>query len=182
MKRRPCIIGWVVLLLSFSGPVLAQTKDPWLHLEVHERSSDPALVKVNLPISMVDVALDIVKDEKFRHGRFRLDTDEISIAEMRRIWSELRKAGDGEFVSVEKKTETVRIARQGNLLLVKVTGPDKQKAKVDLKVPITVVDALLEGSGDELNLKAALMAMQQRSSGDILTVNDEQTQVRLWID
>jgi hypothetical protein len=182
MKRLLYMIGLVVLLSTFSGPVLAQKKDPWLHLEVQEKSSDPALVKVNLPISMVDVALDVVKDEKFRHGRIRLDANEISVAEMRRIWSELRKAGDGEFVSVEKKTETVRIARQGGLLSVKVTGPDKQKAKVDLKIPLAVVDALLEGSGDELNLKAALMAMQQRSLGEILMVNDEQTQVRLWID
>jgi hypothetical protein len=182
MKRLLYMIGWGVLLLSFRGPVLAQNKDPWLHLEVQEKSSDPALVKVNLPISMVDVALDLVKDDKFRHGQFKLDTNEISVAEMRRIWSELKKAGDGEFVSVEKKTETVRIARQGDLLLVKVTGPDKQKAKVDLKIPTAVVDALLQGSGDELNLKAALVAMQQRRAGEILTVNDEQTRVKLWID
>ena len=172
----------VVLLLSFCGPVLAQSKDPWLHLEVQEKSSDPALVKVNLPMSMVDVALDFVKDNKLRHGQLKLDTNEISVAEMRHIWNELKKAGDGEFVSVEKKTETVRIARQGGLLVVKVTGPDKQKAKVDLKIPTDVVDALLQGSGDELNVKAALVAMQQRSLGEILTVNDEQTQVRLWIE
>jgi len=182
MRRTLHRIGVVVLLLGINGPVLAQSKDPWLHLEVQEKSSDPALVKVNLPISMVDVALDLVKDDKFRHGQFKLDTKEISVAEMRRLWSELKKAGDGEFVSVEKKTETVRIARQGDLLLVKVTGPDKQKAKVDLKIPMAVVDALLQGSGDQLNVKAALVAMQQRSLGEILTVNDEQTQVRLWID
>jgi len=45
-----------------------------------------------------------------------------------------------------------------------------------------VVDALLSGPGEELNIKAALAAMQQKGTGDILVVNDHQTQVRLWID
>jgi len=40
----------------------------------------------------------------------------------------------------------------------------------------------LEGPGDELNLKAAVAAMQLKQVGAILTVNDNNTQVRLWID
>ena len=45
-----------------------------------------------------------------------------------------------------------------------------------------VVDALLAGSGDELDIKGALVAMQKQNAGEILTVNDNETQVRIWID
>ncbi|PYU99241.1 MAG: hypothetical protein DMG10_25750, partial [Acidobacteria bacterium] len=76
--------------------------------------------------------------------------------------------------------ETVRISREGEFVLVKVT--EKQEPKVDLKIPVAVVDALLERPGDELNLKAAVAAMRQKQVGDILTVNDNNTRVRLWID
>lgn len=182
MKTLVCLASLGLLLFHPSSPALAQSKNPWLHLEVHENNADPALVKVNLPISMVDVALNVVKDENLENGRLKLDTHDISVAEMKQLWSELKKAGDAEFVTVEKKTESVRIARQGKFLLVKVTESTKKGSKVDIKVPLEVVDALLSGPGEELNIKAALAAMQQKGTGEILTVNDNQTQVRIWID
>jgi hypothetical protein len=169
-----------VLLIGLAVPLSAQKKDPWFHLEVKENKEEPELVKINLPVSMLDVALKIAKDKKFNQGRIKLDSHEISVAEMRQIWSELKKAGNAEFVTVEKRNETVRIAREGNFVLVKVF--ENKAPKVDLRVPVPVVDALLAGPGDELDIKAALMAMQQKSMGDILTVNDNKTQVRMWID
>ena len=126
----------------------------------------------------------IAQDKKFSkgfsHGRIKLDSTEISIAEIRQLWNELKKSGNAEFVTVEKKNETVRIAREGNFVLVKVS--EKKVPKVDLRVPVSVVDALLSGPTDELDIKAALVAMQHQSVGDILTVNDNKTQVRIWID
>ena len=182
MRKLACIVSLGLLLFNLGSPALAQNKNPWLHLEVQENNADPTLVKVNLPISMVDVALNVVKDENLKSGRLKLDTHDISVADMKQLWSELRKAGNAEFVTVEKKTESVRIARQGNFLLVKVTESKPKGSKVDIKVPLEVVDALLSGPGEELNIKAALAAMQQKGTGDILVVNDHQTQVRLWID
>jgi len=174
----------VLAVLSFypRSLVQAQNSNPWLHLEVNENTTDPTLVKVNLPLSMVDVALSVVKDENLKSGRLKLDTHEISVADMRRLWSELKKSGNADFVTVEKKEESVRIARQGNFLLVRVTESGKKNSKVDLKIPFHVVDALLSGTGDELNLKAAIAAMQQNGAGEILTVHDNQTQVRIWVD
>jgi hypothetical protein len=131
-------------------------------------------------MSMVDVALNVIKDKKFSKGHFKLPTDDVSIADMRKIWSELKKAGNAEFVTVQQKNETVHVAKEGNYILVKIT--EGKKPKVDLKVPVGVVDALLAGSGDELDIKGALMAMQKQNAGEILTVNDNETQVRVWID
>jgi len=99
---------------------------------------------------------------------------------MRKIWAELKKAGNAEFVTVEQKNETVRVAKDGNYVVVKVT--ENKKPKVDMRMPVSVVDALLAGTGEELDIKAALIAMQKQGVGDILTVNDRETQVRIWID
>jgi hypothetical protein len=171
----------LILLLAWACPLPAQNKDPWFHLEVRENRDEPELVKVNLPVSMLDVALRIARDKKIYKDRIKLDSHEISIAEMRQIWSELKKAGNAEFVTVEKRNETVRISREGKFVLVKVF--ENKSPKVDMRVPVPVVDALLAGSGDELDLRAALVAMQQQKGvGDVLTVNDNKTQVRIWID
>jgi hypothetical protein len=170
------------MLCTWGGLALAQNKTPWLHLEVQEKKNDPGLVKVNLPLSMVDSALNIVKDEKFKGGRLKLDTKDIRVADLKQLWDELKKAGDAEFVSVEKKNETVHVSRQGDLLLVNIAESGKKKTKVDLKIPVAVVEALLQGPGDELNIKAALDAMRDRNVGEVLTVNDDHSHVRLWID
>ena len=170
----------LALALVLGSPLAAQTKAPWFHLEVKENKTEPEYVKVNLPMSMMDVAVGVIQDQKFAKRRFKVPTGDISLADMRRIWGELKKTGNAEFVTVQKKSETVQVAKEGNYILVKVTERNKQK--VDLKVPVSVVDALLAGTGDELDIKGALVAMQKQNSGEILTVNDQDTQVRMWID
>ena len=180
MKKALNLLALALLVASLAGPLAAQKKDPWFHVEVKENKTEPEYVKVNLPMSMVDVALNVVKDKKFNKGHFKLPTDDVSVADMRKIWSELKKAGNAEFVTVQQKNETVHVAKEGNYILVKIT--EGKKPKVDLKVPVGVVDALLAGSGEELDIKGALMAMQKQNAGEILTVNDNETQVRIWID
>jgi hypothetical protein len=182
MRRSMYLMILAVLFFYPRSFAIAQNSNPWLHLEVNENTTDPTLVKVNLPLSMVDVALSVIKDENLKSGRLKLDSHDISVADMRRLWDELKKSGNADFVTVEKKEESVRIARQGNFLLVKVSDAAKKNSKVDLKIPFHVVDALLSGTGDELNLKAAITALQQNGAGEILTVHDNQTQVRIWVD
>jgi hypothetical protein len=46
-----------------------------------------------------------------------------------------------------------------------------------------VVDTLLEGEGDELNLVGALREMaNSNANGEIIQVKDGDTNVRVWID
>jgi hypothetical protein len=182
MRRSSYAVLLAFFCLCPQSALLAQSSSGWLHVEVNEKTADPALVKINLPLSLVDVALGVVKDENLKSGRLKLDMHDISVADLRRLWSELKKSGNADFVTVEKKGESVRIARQGNYLLVKVSESERKNSKVDLKIPFHVVDALLSGTGDELNIKAAIAAMQHNGVGEILTVHDNQTQVRIWVD
>jgi hypothetical protein len=181
MKRTGVLIGIITLLICSLAFAQAQKKVPWMHLEVLENSGDPETVKVNLPISMIDVALDVVKDKNFKNGRLKFDHSDISVEEMKQLWNELKNAGDAEFVKVEKKDEKVTINRQGDLVLIKVINT-RNAENVDIKVPVNVVDALFSGPGEELNLKSALTAMKGRNVGDIITVKDSKTHVRIWID
>jgi len=176
---RPAVA--IAMTILFSLPLLAQQKkDPWLHVEVNESKDDPETVKVNLPFSMVDVALKIVQDKKLNGGKFRLNSTELSVPDLKKMWIEFKKAGNADFVTVEKKTENVKISREGNYLLIKVS--ENKQQKVDLRVPVDVVDALLAAPGDELDIKAALVAMQQKGNSEILSVNDKDTKIRIWVD
>jgi len=185
MKRPVKTAFFVLWLLGLSLNGFSQTapaKSPWLHLEVKEKKGELELVKVNVPLSLLETALEVVKDKHLQGGQLKLHSHDFSVAEIRQLWEEVKKAGNAEFVTVQKATETVRVAREGNFLLVCVNEGAKKTSKVDLKVPLPVVDALFSGAPDELNIKAALMALPKNATGEILTVHDNNTQVRLWLD
>jgi len=50
-----------------------------------------------------------------------------------------------------------------------------------MKIPVQLVDAVLSG-GDTLDFDAVGSALVKVPSGEILTVDDEDSHVRIWID
>jgi hypothetical protein len=49
-------------------------------------------------------------------------------------------------------------------------------------VPFTVVDALLSGGKDELDLLAAVRTLGTIGDTVLVTVNDKDSKVRIWVD
>ena len=75
----------------------------------------------------------------------------------------------------------MRVVREGELIRVRVEdngGETPEQVRVD--IPIEVVDALLSGEGEELNLRAAVQQLRNRR-GDIVNVDDGSSKVRVWI-
>lgn len=172
--------GLLALCAAPSPQLLAQTPMPWLHVRVEEPGKG-SRVHVNLPLNVVGVALKAAPDAIASHGRvhFGRDGHGVSLTDLRRIWNELKSAGDTDLVTVEDQGENVRVGRKGGLVEVRVERKGKEEVKVE--IPVEVVDALFSGEGEELNVKAALAQLQTRR-GDIVRVNDQDNTVRVWID
>jgi len=45
-----------------------------------------------------------------------------------------------------------------------------------------VVDALLGGDGEEFDFHAAISALAAEGEGELVTVNDNNDRVRVWVD
>ncbi|MBA2564104.1 MAG: hypothetical protein H0V09_01615 [Gemmatimonadetes bacterium] len=155
--------------------------DPWIHIQVVETGADAANVQVHLPLSMVRLALDMAPDEAILDGHVRIENSDISVAEMRRLWTELKAAGEADFVTVEKAKETVRIGRRGQRLLIRVTDSTAGKEHVAVDVPLAIVDVLLAGDGERLNVAGAIATLGAYR-GEVLNVQDGQDRVRIWVD
>lgn len=190
------VLGTIFLTASFTsvrGQEQDQDKSPWIHIRVDEGGEKAAKVNVNLPLSLIEVAIDVAPDDVMEHGRVELGHHDISVADMRRLWAELKKAGDGEFVTVEEHDQKVHIRREGDYIKIdveeiEVDEPDEsgeaaepKSHRVHVEVPVTVVDALLSGEGEELNVKNALSQLKHER-GEIVRVEDGETSVRIWID
>lgn len=165
------------LALALAGSAFA---GPWIHVEVLEK--DGAEVRVNLPMSAVEVALEVVQDEAMEQGYIRIDETDITVEELRDIWNELKDSGDGEYVHVTDRDEEVRIFRKGDYIVVDVSDGGDEGENVHLELPTSVVDALFTGEGDQLNIKGAIAELQKTTKGEVINIKDGEDSVRIWID
>jgi hypothetical protein len=102
----------------------------------------------------------------------------------------IRNAKDGEFVTVNSRDNDVRVAKQGGLLLVHVVdhkerrdGKDSNDGQnVEIRVPLTVVDALLAPGNNELDLVGAIRALAASGATELVNVKDRDNTIRVWLD
>src|SRR5207244_12404346 len=57
-----------------------------------------------------------------------------------------------------------------------------KKSQVEVKVPIKVIDALLSAGKDELDLVAALHALGAQGDTELVSVQDSENTVKVWLD
>jgi hypothetical protein len=178
MQFKKLLLGATLLVLC-AGVASAASK-MWVHVHV-EDSAKEETIKMNLPISVIETMMPMIQDKKLRDGHFKINDNHFRVEDLRKVWHDIRDEGDMEFVSIQGRDENVRIYIEGNFLLVQPDRKDK-KSKVDIRIPLKVVDAMLSGKGEELNLTAAVKALRDSGVKDIITVKDEDTSVRIWID
>ena len=86
------------------------------------------------------------------------------------------------FVTVEEDDESVRVWKETGYLKVHVIDGGHSNEQVDVQIPLVVVDSLLSGDSDELNLEAAIRALVAEGEGELVTVSGDDEKVRVWVD
>ena len=191
--RKSILAGVGLLALSVlpAAQAAAQTGTAWLHVRVEE-VKDASKVAVNLPMTVVEAVLKASPEMIEKHGKIHLgDEHGMKMADLRKAWKALAEVGDAELVTVESEEENVKVMRKGDLVQVFVDkkakpGKDGKAAptggeEVRVEVPVSLVDALLSGEGEDANIEAAVVELKKRR-GDIVRVHDDDSHVRVWID
>jgi hypothetical protein len=173
-------------------------------VKVDNTEGDKEHVRVNVPLSLAEKVLPAIQVNKIHQGKLQLGHDNVSV-DPRLLVEAVRSTADGVFVTVDSDRQKVRVAKEGGYLVVNVRpGPhpetkdtDKEKdvkdnhkrhhmdrntENVDVRLPMDVVEALLSGNRDELDLMAAIKALSAHKDLALVTVNDKSQTVRIWID
>ena len=116
----------------------------------------------------------------------------------RALLAAIKDTKDGEFVTVQSQDNDVQVAKQGGYMLVHVVekrwhegkdgkeikdGKSTEKSRVEVKVPMKVVEALFSAGKDELDVLAALRALSAHGGDtELVSVKDEENTVRVWLD
>lgn len=166
--------------LCFASIASADTQK-WIHVKVDGKNSEK--VTVNVPVSFALSALAMVPAEaQMEGGNIKIDGHDFDWAKMRAMWEEIKRAPEATFVTVQSNDENVAVSKQGDFLLVRTTEVSAKGTKVDVKLPLAVVDALLSGPDGSLNLAGALQELSNLQDGHILSVESEDETVKIWID
>lgn len=169
----------VSVFCLIAAGVQAASKE-WLHINVHDTKGEEERVSVNIPISLIEVMLPLVEEKAVREGKIHMNDKDFKVSDLRKIWNTVKDEGDSEFLTVDKKNEHVRVFTQGRFLMVQ--SDENSRKKINMKLPMAVVDAMLSGSGDELNLMAGVKALKDSGVRDLITVDDDDSKVMVWID
>ena len=178
MKKTIIAVALATLVMSGAAILSAADNDLWLHVKVEE--NDDTKVTVNLPMSVVSKALPMLPQEHFSGSDMHIDHMDMSIAELRELWQEVQNTPDVTFVTVEDGDENVKVWKENGYLMVSVIEDGGEN--VEVRVPARVVDALLSGDGDELNLIGAMEALVDEGEGQLVTVTGDDEKVRVWVD
>lgn len=167
----------IILALAAVAGSARAADNYWLHVTVDEGQG--AKVTVNLPLALAEKALPMLPwHEEMRWGNDRAHGS-VKLEDFRELWAEVKNSPDMAFVTVQEDDETVKVWKSKDFVFVEVRGDDGSE-KVDVKVPIAVVDALV--GGKEIDFKGAFQALAERGGGDLVSVRDRDDNVRVWID
>lgn len=169
------------VLLAGVQAALAAEGERWLHIRVESKKEGGETVRVNMPLSMADKVLPAIKSKDLSEGRIKIQ-NHVKDVDIRALLQAVREAPDNEFVTVQSKKEHVRIAKSKGYLLVRVQEGETGAEKVEVTLPLSVVDAMLSGPPDELDIAAGLRALQQHGDSELVRVSEKDETVRIWVD
>ncbi len=178
MLRKIFLIAIFAILtasLAFSGE-----KIRWINVHVSEPAEETD-VQIHLPFSLVSAAIQSVKTDEFDQGKVELHLEDTEI-DIVPLLQEIKKAPDGEYVKVEDKEANVIITKKKGTIYIDVKEKEGEKAKVKVKVPETLLDAVKIDENNRLDVAAMLSALKAVESGDLVTVDADGTSVRVWIE
>ena len=208
LKTGLVVVAGALLLMPLAGQ--AQTAvggDRWLHVRVVSTDAKGESVCVNVPLELAEKVLPAINKNELHGGKVTIDKFDGNGVDFRAVLEAVKSSKDGEFVTVSGKDgEDVRVAKQSGFLVVHVTdasghlhhhhlkdgekkddavGKEAAKASVshvEVKIPLSVVGALLSAGKDEIDLVAGLRALSTQGDTELVSVKDEENTVRVWVD
>lgn len=185
MRKRLCAIGVfcvLAMILTNAQATAAGPAERYLHVRVEDAAKGES-VNVNVPLSMAEKILPTVNKGNLHNGHVSIGSADMNDVDIRALLDAVRTAPDNEFVTVKEKDQDVRIAKSNGNIVIHVRDANKGGQKVDITVPMKVVDALLSNAKDnELDVSAAIRALSDAGDALLITVEDATQHVRIWVD
>lgn len=179
MTTKRILLCFVFLLASTA--IWASSAERYLHVRVSNRGTHE-LVRVNLPLSLAEKVIPAINHGQLQNGKIQCGHFTADSVNLKQILDALKSAPEGEFVTVQDNDSNVRVAKEHGELLVRVNDKGA-KESVNVTIPWAVAEALTANTqNDQLDIAAGIKALENIGDATLVTVNDHDESVRVWID
>jgi hypothetical protein len=152
----------------------------WLNVHVVSEEEE-ANVEVRLPLELVLTVINGIKVEGFDAGMVDLEIDDAEI-DWPVILKAIKDVPDGDFVKVDSKDANVRVSKKADMMLIHVDEIDGDNAKVDVSLPMQLIDAINIDQDNRIDIKALLKAIDTLPNGELVKVTSDEADVRIWVE
>jgi hypothetical protein len=177
----PALAVSAAILLTATLALAATNGMRYLHVKVTNPTSHE-LVRVNVPLVLAEKIIPAINHGDLRDGKIHIGHMDADNVNVRAILDALKTAPEGEFVTVQNTGDDVRVAKEHGQVVVHVIDKNS-KENVDVTVPWDVVEALVSNTTEnQLNVEAAIKALQNVGDTTLVRVSGSDENVRVWID
>lgn len=178
MKRLLLAVG---LAAAFASVISAGQPERYLHVKVDD-SKNGETVRVNLPLSLAEKVLPTIHHGDLHDGKVTLHEAKLNGVDLKALLQAVESSPDNELVTVKETHQNVRVAKSAGNLVVEVRSDEAHSQKVDVTVPMRVVQALISPGGQELDVLAAVRELEKGADTFLVQVQDAAQIVRVWVD
>ncbi len=144
-----------------------------IRLSVTSDDADGTQVNMTVPLSLLYSFEDVI-----REALTEIKIEEHGI-DLREIWNAVKDAGPTDFVEILEGETTVKISTSQTHIVVATDGDGDES--VNAMIPFELCDALFTDSED-FDFENLMTVLEGMSGTDIVNVESDDENVRIWIE
>lgn len=167
----------LVAALPGATPAAAAEPTVWLHVEVDQDNDMQPEVRIQVPISLIEIAIDSVdKGEIFESLHYDHDID------LKNLWAQLRDADTDEFLRIEHEDAAIKVFKDRSTMRVTVQEFGFDEPNIQVQVPFEFLDYLLDSEDQGFSLTEMIRSFRGALPLVIVEAFHDGERVKVWLE
>jgi len=163
----------MALFVLTAATAFAGAKPGFINIDLTTvENGAPADIKLRLPLSLAGVLAPQIQGAM---AEVRTAQGDVNLRDM---WAQIKNAGPMRLVDVSGPDANVTVDTTDDHLVVRVDSADE--GRVHIQVPLALGAVFFEN--DTVDVPAMLSALEALSGQDLLTIEGDRVNGRIWID
>lgn len=170
--------GLVLGVLASGSPASADAPNVWLHVDVSGLDDHEGKVKITLPLSLVEVAIDSADTSEI----FR-DLKRDKGVDLAKLWKQLKNADMDEFVTIDSDKAKVKVYKEAGVFRVSMSDIDGEVSQMEVRIPFSVMDYLFDSKREGFRLSDMVADLRNDLPLVLVEAHDGSAErVKVWLD
>ncbi len=149
----------------------------WMRIEANNFKDEAGHVKVNLPLSLIEVVVDSIDKRDFM-SEFEEDHPSLNIPKM---WREIRKMDVDEFITVESEKENIKVFKDRDFFRISITEAEFDEPNIEVKLPLELMDYVFEGRKN-FDFQELVGRLRGHLPLTVVSAKHEGADVKIWLE